>query len=393
MAYGDCPICLEAFQEADIIFKLPCRTCQYNFCVKCLDDFVKSSKDDFQEASDGSRQVKIQLNCPQCRSKYPMDISEVAALRNAHILARSLVEKSTGLKRQDSDLSATQLAQKRDFQSYGIKKSIQGSFGLYKKVLRDANIELPELLKVARLSSLDVLFGDVELKDGVGEEETTEETIDESLFQGLGDFMGKDEKLFLTQLLTSGIAEKLAQAAMIMNGILKLSMSGHTIAAKNSTDPSDFIKNAERIAKVKKQFPTPNHMPGYFTIPLFEKSKKHLRLMDSQWDGTIIPPAQSIRVFSAIYGKYYRIKTAPRPVVQVKGVRGPIGRLGLRQGDIITHVNDMEWSGSADELSEYLQQSFLKHPNDEISMTVNANEETAEFLKVRSDMMYQSNIV
>ncbi|CAJ1930727.1 unnamed protein product [Cylindrotheca closterium] len=395
MSFGDCPICLEEFKEADVLFKLPCYTCGYNFCVNCLDDFVKSSKDDFQEASDGSRQVKVQLNCPQCRSKYPMDILEIGVLRNAHILAASLVHNSTGQRLEDSDLSATQLAKKRDFQRYGQNKSIQGAFGLYKKVMHDGNLDLPEMLKVERLPAFDVYgqSNDGETGEASQDNNRAAETIDESLFQGLGESMGKDEKLFLTQLLTSGKAEKLAQAAMIMNGILKLSMSGHTMAANNSSDPNAHIKIAERIAKVKKQFPAANHMPGYFMIPPFDSSQKHLLLEDGQWNGKIVPPAQSKRVFDAIYEKNYRPKPSSRPVVLVKGVRGPVGRLGLRRGDAVTHVNDMEWNGSAAELKEYLRQSFAKHTSDEISMTVNANEETAEFLKVRSDMLSRSNIL
>ncbi|KAL3941631.1 MAG: hypothetical protein SGBAC_004045 [Bacillariaceae sp.] len=397
MSFGDCPICLEQFKEGDILFKLPCYTCGYNFCVNCLGDFIKSSKDDFQEASDGSRQVKVQLNCPQCRSKYPMDITEIGALRNTLTLAESLVDKTTGERLADSDLTATQLAKKRDFHSYGQKKNIEGAFCLYKKVMHDGNLDLPESLKVSSLPAFDVVFDDGESNDVKTPESPKDtykaETIDETLFQGLGETMGKDEKLFLTQLLTSGLADELAKAAMIMNGILKLSMSGHTMVESNSASPNMQVKIAERIARTKKQFPTANHMPGYFMIPPFDRNQKHLSLEEGQWDGKIVPPAQSSRVFDAIYEKEYRPTPSSRPVVLVKGVRGPVGRLGLRRGDVVTHVNDMEWTGTAAELKEYLKQTFATHPNDEISMTVNANEETAEFLKVRSDMMFRSHII
>ena len=84
----DCPICLESLNPSDELFPLPCYKCDYNFCKNCVETFERSSKDDFQEASDGSRQVKVYLACPQCRGKYPMDISEVVMLRKAHSVCR-----------------------------------------------------------------------------------------------------------------------------------------------------------------------------------------------------------------------------------------------------------------------------------------------------------------
>jgi S1-C subfamily serine protease len=76
--------------------------------------------------------------------------------------------------------------------------------------------------------------------------------------------------------------------------------------------------------------------------------------------------------------------------VTIQGVRGPIGRLGLRRGDVITHVNDVEWNGTAKDLQDYIYDSYVNHPNEEISMTVNANIEIATFLWIRHEMLLRS---
>ena len=53
--------------------------------LQCVQDFLSAENDGFQEASDGSRQVKIHVCCPQCRSKYPMDIHELLLLRKVRV--------------------------------------------------------------------------------------------------------------------------------------------------------------------------------------------------------------------------------------------------------------------------------------------------------------------
>ena len=91
-----------------------------------------------------------------------------------------------------------------------------------------------------------------------------------------------------------------------------------------------------------------------------------------------------------VYGDRYQRPKQPRSVVVVNSVRGPAGRVGLRKGDVVTHVNDMEWSGTAAELQEYIYNLHGNHAEDNISITVNASPETASFLKVRHEMLEES---
>jgi hypothetical protein len=405
MSGADCPICLESLIVSEEIFPLPCRKCEYNFCTKCVETFVRSSKDDYQEASDGSRQVKVKVICPQCRGRYPMDISKVLLLRRAHSLGSAIVDDETGNRHDDSELTATQLSTKRDFFSHSKKRQVDKAHQLYLQVM-EGKIEA-DVMTSAETVCQRLFVGIPESESKEGDEDDDdyrdvnsstpkkppppENDVDDTLFQGLEDCLGKDEKVFLTQLLTSGDAQKLAQAAMILNGILKLSTSAQSLLNKLSFEQHSTSK-ADVIDKMKKSFPLPNHMPGYFVIPVYSHKQDYLNVKDGDWDGSITPPVRSKKVFDSIYGHHYHLPLEARPVVLVKGVRGPVGRVGLRKSDVVTHVNDMDWTGTARELQEYIYQLYELEQQDEITMTVNANPETATFLKVRHGMMENSRV-
>lgn len=53
--------------DVDILHPIQCLTksCEYNFCTSCVEHFIASSQCGYEEASDGSQQVKIHLICPQ----------------------------------------------------------------------------------------------------------------------------------------------------------------------------------------------------------------------------------------------------------------------------------------------------------------------------------------
>ena len=396
----DCPVCLEAMTPADEIFKLPC-SCGYNYCSPCVETFVKSSKDDYGIASDGSRQVKVHIMCPQCRGDYPMDIADLLLLRRAYTLGSTVVNSQTGEMLSDSSLNASQLALKRDFGRNSTKQKVDLAVGLYKKVMVDT-------LRVSNnknaVTDAESVWG--KLFDAIPdlvESTSTESTegdgcagpppspihkgleVDETLFKGLEDFMGHDEKVYLTQLLTSGDPNKLAQASMILNGVLRLSTTSSAVLSNLSF--AQTARLAEKIEKKKKSYPLPNHMPGYFFLPTFSKKQGYMVFEDYVWDGSIIPPAKSKKTFDLIYGKHYIKPDQPRSVVIIKSVKGPAGRVGLRKADVVTHINDTEWTGTASELKEHIYELHDRNPEDEISLTVNSTIETSKFLKVRYEMM------
>jgi hypothetical protein len=486
---GDCscPICLETMTRSEHkIYPLPCHQCDYNFCSNCVERFCRAAEDDFQMASDGSRQVKIHVACPQCRSKYPVDDLEetVLLLRSAHALAESIMTKvddvpettvaaasadsdsavgvGVGVKEtkedpanstttttttttveykykivRDSHLSASQLARKSEFASQEARKQLEEASLLYEKAIaksgayrKDAD-ESPanhakEQRNTARamwLALLDQLPAepdnvcrceDVTFCDGsCGSRNSIEvvlqttgsysqtpsptskkSVMDDTLFQGFDEFVNRDEKIFLTDLFTNGDVRSVSQAALIMNGVRRLALSGKHKIKRSQEEPmtkQEMQKHIDFIDQMKVQFPLPNHMPGYFLIPTYSYREGYMTLKEKPWDGSMTPPLRSKRVFEKVYGKFYtrprREDSYPLKVATVQAVRGPIGRLGLRKDDIITHVNDAEWTGTAEDLQAYIYDCHAKHPRNEISITVNANPETCEFLKIRNEMM------
>ena len=417
----DCPICLETFTVSEqLVYPLPCQNCDFNYCNRCVEGFVHSAADDFQVASDGSRQVKVSVSCPQCRSKYPLNIQDVLLLRQAHALGTSMIRN--GCLLQDSDLTATQLSWKRDFTTQGIRNQLNDAHTVYvhcmkKSISQELNEDrVKKEADVWKLLLEKLPLQEEDDDDDDGDENEQQQgddgeqkpikrkspkngrkpTIDETLFQGMEEFMNKDEKIFLTELFTSGNVRSIAQAAMINHGILRMSMTGkHRAISKQNEPPMskyETQKQIDLLEKTKISFPLPNHMPGYFLIPSYSKKDGYMTLAEEEWDGTITPPQRSKRVFDQIYGKYYKPPQThyPQTVVTIQGVRGPIGRLGLRRGDVITHVNDVEWNGTARELKDYIYDSHANHPTEEISITVNANVEIATFLWIRHEMLLRS---
>jgi hypothetical protein len=372
-----------------------------------VDEFVRAARDDYQVASDGSRQVKIHVACPQCRSKYAMDISKVLLLRKVHQLGLT-VYSVDGVPREDSNLKATELALKRDFGTARKRRQVQLAHGLYMKVL-EGKVDLIKMTEAEKIwdrvfqgigdgtsDSLDEDDED-EYVDNPSSPKRSRIQVDSSLFQGLHDFLGWDEKVFLTELFTSGDVSKLVQAAMILNGVLKLSMqppSKRPQIVDQETNRHNYKKVADLLDRIKKSFPLANHMPGYFILPSFTAKQQYISFQDEKWDGSIAPPVQSKRIFDTIYAQQYQPPNVdnPRPIVTIQAVRGPAGRVGLRKGDIVTHVNEIEWTGTAKELLEHIHQLHDFHHEETVSLTVNATPETGKFLQIRKEMMENSRM-
>jgi hypothetical protein len=84
-AYEDCPICCDPMTELDMNHPIQCTSpyCKFNFCVHCIESLIRSSMDEYMEASDGSQQVKVFLQCPNCRCNVARSIKTTLLLRTA----------------------------------------------------------------------------------------------------------------------------------------------------------------------------------------------------------------------------------------------------------------------------------------------------------------------
>ena len=66
-------------------------------------------------------------------------------------------------------------------------------------------------------------------------------------------------------------------------------------------------------------------------------------------------------------------------------VRGQAGKSGIMKGDVVTHVNGEAFGGDASMLNSLLARTYEEYGDDgEVMMVVNAEECTAEALRLRS---------
>ncbi len=437
-------------QQCDFNF---CSNCVENFCKAAEDDFQVASDGSRQvKVHVSCPQCRSKYPLDDLEDTVLLLRSAHALAETIMVAVQENKETNSGVEEtkeesgchtnpvtkyrllRDSDLSASQLAKKMEFASNEAREQLKDASVLYEHVMekamaqrKDVDESTQELHKKQRESAkekwtqlLDQLPAepdnacqcgeDVDFCDGsCGSRNSIEvvlqntgsyssipsprkSVVDETLFQGFDEFMNKDEKTFLTDLFTDGDVRSVAQAALIMNGVRRLALTGkHKTIREENLSKQELQQKIDHIDQMKVRFPLPNHMPGYFLIPTYSYREGYMTLKQKPWDGTMTPPQRSKRVFEKVYAKSY---TRPRPkseypisVTTVQAVRGPIGRLGLRRDDIVTHVDDSEWLGTAEDLQNYIYECHAKHPKNEISITVNATPETCEFLRVRNEMM------
>ena len=144
-------------------------------------------------ASDGNRHVKVYLNCPNCRK----DISRFVE----PVIEKRRVAKAVMLQEiPDFELSSSELRQKYWKKGDGLVLESDKDNG-------NVKVEKKQILE-----------------------------IDTTLFGGLEFAMTEQEQKYVTELMTSGYADKLAQAAQILEGtaeLLKKGMSPSIIAHNN----------------------------------------------------------------------------------------------------------------------------------------------------------------
>ena len=374
--YTDCPICMDGMTEADNLYPILCPSkCGYNFCASCVEHLVDSSKDDYQEASDGNRAVKVKLQCPQCRGFLKDTIEDSLLLRRA-----KASEKYRHMS--DSELNSTQLRLKHEF------------LQVYAKDIEHAQLRLQKFQKDRGESALEAL--DLTMpKTGRGVQGEIV-LVDTTLFQGLEFAMSPAEQEYVTLLLTSGEVPKLAQAAQILHGIFQLTLKGVTPTQKSSSVNltwDDERKQLERLAKYRKLHPLPARMPKFFMLDVWSRrTAKALSFEDDVWDGSISDAFSRAHLSKPTPGmtnilsqaKNSKVVENPKPRVKVSAVRGPAGRLGVQKGDVVTHLDGELWTGSAAELKDVIYAMFDQDEGQQVSIVVNAEESCAEILKLRA---------
>jgi hypothetical protein len=266
----DCPICLDEMSPADLAHPLRCQTrCGYNFCLTCIESLITSSKDDYEEASDGNMHVKIFLNCPNCRSDLGSSIRDTLLCRKVYTLnlhANEQVDLTASERRlkqviHDPEVQlAVKEAQKREDEFFGRAhpKSPQ-ALDENNEVVDDTSEAYIRCHKDSLVANYKEMGVEADVDFGVHQSfvisknrpaPIDKRTIDPTLFQGLEFGMSNEEKETVTELLTSGDTTKLAGAAEILHGISLRVQQGLPPPKPVSELPEQQVSRSSSIYKL-----------------------------------------------------------------------------------------------------------------------------------------------
>jgi hypothetical protein len=239
----DCIICLDEMQGSDYVHLLQCeRHCGFNMCKNCIESLLSSSKDGFQEASDGNMHVKVYLHCPNCRSDLSHSIRDtlllrkVSELRNTKILETEWTNSQIRLKKAlhtNEVQMAIKHARKMEAEYFGNEDDLDDDedhddiFGSdYDDSFLEEHIEEQWGVEADLSNGVHTSFHSPRPPDPVIREEAIR--VDPTLFAGLDYFLTEDERREVTELMTRGDPSLLAEAAEIL----------YTVAQNISSNPT-----------------------------------------------------------------------------------------------------------------------------------------------------------
>mmetsp|Transcript_31796 Transcript_31796/g.46349 ORF Transcript_31796/g.46349 Transcript_31796/m.46349 type:complete len:267 (-) Transcript_31796:83-883(-) len=255
--------------------------------------------------------------------------------------------------------------------------------------------------------------------------------------------MTYDEKSYVSDLMTSGDVNQLAQAAQILMGVADLYASNasstttttynnsalsssereamviRALAMANINENNDTTstptpkksrKTKQKLKALHERYPLPTRMPKSITLSSASLGDPYsyqclLKFKDEEWSGKISD------AFSWVYSNRMdndddndissrRRKTKNRVLIKsVKRGWTHYNNLSVEKGDIVTHFNGEEFHGTAEDLrcliKQYIQkkeeeeeemgvQEGSKNVNVEFTMVFNAEEGTAIALRERA---------
>jgi len=336
----DCPICLEEMQDCDYAHLLQCNgnsNCRFNMCSACIESLISSSKDGFEEASDGNYHVKVYLHCPNCRSNLSHSIRDTLLLRKVLGIVNSKIP--------DSDWTESQIRLKKALDTDIVQNAIKNARKMEAEYFgTDDDLDEGKLI-----DSLLQEYGEhhgfeADISTGVHasfyapkppEPLIREEAIrvDPTLFAGLDYFLTEDERRQVTGLMTTGDPFLLAEAAEILFAVAQ-NISSSPSPQKPSSKPKrtilrrssvfQLIAEAEaahgggrkqiqqqsagsRIAQrrqlerefklradFQRRFPCPVRLPKAVQLDL--SLPFDMEFIDYTWDGTVIDAYTKISV-------------------------------------------------------------------------------------------------
>jgi len=257
MVLEDCPICLNEMEQNDFNHPLQCtRQCGYNFCRTCIESLIRSSKDDYSEASDGNCHVKVFLTCPNCRSDLSETIRDTLLIRKAD----AVIHATPG-----TELTESQLLLKSILHTKEVRDAIDEARRLEAKALGTEIHRFQEEEKYGDIFIEEIGF-EADLETGAHNsfhsppapipKFCTRKVVgeDPTLFAGMEYFMSKEERIYISELMTSGEPSSLAEAANVLFIIAKDVFKNDKTALKRTPSDRKLVKKNKKTLLKKSSF-------------------------------------------------------------------------------------------------------------------------------------------
>ena len=404
-----CAICLSLLEEHEREYPLLCpANCTTNVCTNCsallLQRLDKDIERDIETGTDlitdrdtdtardtdtdTARNGTTKPSCPKCNA----DISQT--IKDTHLWrCVKQIQMSSSSDVPDSELTGAELRKK---------------YSVSKEEMNNAQHRLDDYYTNANRSASTATTTTTTTTDKT----LNNVDIDTALLSGLGSFMTAEEQRYITDLLTSGMTDKLAQAAQILSEIKRIhpgETSGKPFSnLKKMKDPLKglFAKklsftSAEQRAidmstpSSSERGPELPRMPKYVVIKAdFDAYARHgkvLKFIDDVWDGSMADAFARMYTDNSNersrddgddHSSSEEHKNDNRVVVAAS--RRQAARAGIVVGDVISHLNMEEFGGCAENLRDMIQNLYITgNASGTFSMVLNGDQITADELRKR----------
>jgi len=392
-ANKECAICLSKLQDHETEYPLLCpANCTTNICTNCSAIF-----------SECGHTNKIDPpSCPKCNA----DISHV--IKDTHLMrCVRQIQVSSSKDVPDSELSGEELRVK---------------YSISKEEIRNAQQRLDGYATADRNTGSTNITSS---EPGTTSRPTTDADIDTDLLSGLEDFMSIEEQHYITELLISGVMNQVAKAAQILSEIKRIhpsasetSDSFQSLNKKIMYPLKSLFANKTRLdvaeqRAINMSFPSASdwdlrlalpRMPKYVVLKadfdVYARHSKILKFKDDTWDGSLAD------AFSRMYtgnsddrrsddddedgddddddvdSSSEESKSDNRVVITMS--RRQAARVGIVEGDVVSHINMEEFRGCAENLREIIQNFYISgNGSGTFSMVFNGDQSTADELRKR----------
>jgi hypothetical protein len=404
MNASNCVICLSQLEHHDIEFPLLCPTKCTNVCSNCLSHLkLKSTSGD-----SGNSPAPTYL-CPKCRAEMsPQAFADTQFMRSVRKL-EELVQAGTS----DSEMSGAELRMKYSVTPTQIEST--------KRRLEEYESGTNSTIQTLVTSAPDSHTQQQEQQGPKSRSSALSDKIDTLLLGGLESFISEEEQVYITELMTSGDTRKLAQAAQILSEIKRLNdidNNNQNPLSLSKPMASLWTRTSSGSEKRAMQMaipsggegnlpPMPKHVVLRADFDIFARHGKILKFKDDVWDGSMADAFVRVYVKNSSSHSsgddsddndneneneeglgdedgFLNDGDKKKNRVLVTAARGQAARAGIKERDVVTHVNNDEFLGNVEDLKAMIQNYYLDGDTTTFTMVLNAEQSTADALKKRA---------